>query len=221
MPAPRRRRRAEPRKQPQQPRSRDTVEVILTAAERVLARHGLGGLTTARIAEVAGLSVGSLYQYFPNKEAICGAMIERTTEQYHQVLVAALAAVRAMPFEPAFRSVIAGLLQAYRHNARVHAGLLDMVPLSGRDALYRHMLARHAGAIADALRERGDEVRRPPDLVAHVLMSAADGVTRAIAAEPDDARIDDLIREVVDMGVAYLRPQGASRSRRHAPPSRA
>ena len=199
------RRRAEPRKQPKQPRSRDTVEVILTAAERVLSRHGLAGLTTARIAEVAGISVGSLYQYFPNKEAICGAMIERTNEQYQQVLVAALASVRAMPFEPAFRGVIAGLLQAYRHNARVHAGLLEMVPLTGRDALYRRMLARHAEAIADSLRARGDEVRGPADLVAYVVMSAADGVTRAIAAEPDDARIDDLIREVVDMGIAYMR----------------
>lgn len=202
-------RRTAPRKQPQQPRSRDTVEVILTAAERILARDGLDGLTTARIAELAGISVGSLYQYFPNKEAICGALIERTTEQYYQVLVTALATVRAMPFEPAFRGVIAGLLQAFRHNARAHAGLLEMVPLSGREVLYRHFLARHASAIAEALRGRGDEVRRPPELVAHVLMSAADGVTRAIAAEPDAARIDDLIREVVDMGIAYLRTPSA------------
>src|SRR5262249_7430578 len=142
---------------------------------------------------VAGISVGSLYQYFPNKEAICGAMIERTTERYHELLATALAAVRAMPYDVAFRAVIGGLLQAFRHNARVHAGLLGMIPLSGRDAMYRRILARHSSAIAEALRERGDEVRGPPELVAHVVMSAADGVTRTIAAEPDDDRVDDLI----------------------------
>jgi AcrR family transcriptional regulator len=68
---------ARPRKTPLQERSRNTVEVIVEAAARILTKEGAGALSTNRIAEVAGVSVGSLYQYFPNREAIVAALIER------------------------------------------------------------------------------------------------------------------------------------------------
>lgn len=65
-----------PRKAPLQARSSATVQVILQAATRVLSKESLAGFNTNRIAEVAGVSVGSLYQYFPNKEALVTALIE-------------------------------------------------------------------------------------------------------------------------------------------------
>jgi AcrR family transcriptional regulator len=67
-----------PRKAPRQSRSQATVEVILEAATRVLAKESLAGFNTNRVAEVAGISIGSLYQYFPNKAALIAALIERT-----------------------------------------------------------------------------------------------------------------------------------------------
>jgi AcrR family transcriptional regulator len=60
-----------------QSRSQATVAAILEAAARVLARQSLPGFNTNRVAEVAGVSIGTLYQYFPNKEALIGALIER------------------------------------------------------------------------------------------------------------------------------------------------
>jgi AcrR family transcriptional regulator len=66
-----------PRKAPVQSRSQATVTAILEAAARVLARQSLPGFNTNRVAEVAGVSIGTLYQYFPNKEALIGALIER------------------------------------------------------------------------------------------------------------------------------------------------
>jgi AcrR family transcriptional regulator len=66
-----------PRKAPVQSRSQATVQAILEAAARVLARQSLPGFNTNRVAEVAGVSIGTLYQYFPNKEALVGALIER------------------------------------------------------------------------------------------------------------------------------------------------
>jgi AcrR family transcriptional regulator len=66
-----------PRKAPLQSRSHATVAAILEAAARVLARQSLSGFNTNRVAEVAGVSIGTLYQYFPNKEALIGALIER------------------------------------------------------------------------------------------------------------------------------------------------
>ena len=65
------------RKSPRQARSRETVEVLLEAATRVLVEAGFEGASTNRIARVAGVSVGSLYQYFPNKAAIVRMLIER------------------------------------------------------------------------------------------------------------------------------------------------
>lgn len=63
---------------PRQQRSAATVEVILEAATRVLARESLEGFNTNRVAAVAGVSVGSVYQYFPNKTALVSALIDRT-----------------------------------------------------------------------------------------------------------------------------------------------
>ncbi|GAC1629228.1 MAG: TetR/AcrR family transcriptional regulator [Nevskia sp.] len=68
-----------PRK-PRQTRSKATVDSIVEAGFLALARHGLSGTTTRHIAEIAGLSVGSLYEYFANKEAVYAAMNERLTE---------------------------------------------------------------------------------------------------------------------------------------------
>ncbi|CAD6511841.1 TetR/AcrR family transcriptional regulator [Paraburkholderia metrosideri] len=70
-----------PRKSPVQRRSAQTVEAILEAAARILEAHGLNGYTTNAVAERAGVSIGSLYQYFPNRDALTVALIERETAQ--------------------------------------------------------------------------------------------------------------------------------------------
>src|SRR5271165_1676775 len=64
----------QPRKLPSQPRSEETVEAILQAAAQVFERHGYAAGTTNRIAERAGVSIGTVYQYFPNKDAILVAL---------------------------------------------------------------------------------------------------------------------------------------------------
>ena len=69
--------RTTPRKRPSQERSRATVDTILDATARVLIHAGFDGLTTNAVATKAGVSIGSLYQYFPNKEAMVSALIER------------------------------------------------------------------------------------------------------------------------------------------------
>src|SRR5687767_2940785 len=66
-----------PRKKPQQRRSRDTIETIFEAAIQVLLANGFEKTTTIQIAERAGVSIGSLYQYFPNKRALLSAIVRR------------------------------------------------------------------------------------------------------------------------------------------------
>ena len=81
-----------PRKAPRQARSRKTRDAILVAAGGILAREGLRGLTTNHVARAAGISIGSLYQYYPNKQAIIGALL---TESRAAVLAGMEAAAEA------------------------------------------------------------------------------------------------------------------------------
>src|SRR3954462_16010347 len=87
-PAPRR---LSPRKTPSQPRSLHTVETILEGAAHILERLGLEGYTTNAIAAHAGVSIGSLYQYFPTKDAVTIALIERESAGIAHEVIAALA----------------------------------------------------------------------------------------------------------------------------------
>jgi AcrR family transcriptional regulator len=74
------------RREPKQRRARQTVEAVLDAVVRILKREGVNAVTTNRIAEVAGVSIGSVYQYFPDKRAIFVALHERHIEQIDRVV---------------------------------------------------------------------------------------------------------------------------------------
>jgi AcrR family transcriptional regulator len=78
--------RASTRREPKQRRSRQTVDDVLEAVPRVLRRHGAEAITTNRVAEAAGVSIGSLYQYFPDKQAIFMALHERHVDGVRQVI---------------------------------------------------------------------------------------------------------------------------------------
>src|ERR1700742_4874000 len=82
-----------PRKNASQERSRATVEALVDATARILVKEGFDKASTNRIAEVAGVSVGSLYQYFPSKEALVAAVIERHQQEIMQVVRGELAEV--------------------------------------------------------------------------------------------------------------------------------
>jgi len=133
MPAARRRTSLKPRKIPRQERAADTVAAILEAAARILERHGLRGYNTNAVAERAGVSIGSLYQYFPNKDALTAALIGRETETL-------LADIAAVPAAAGYRAGVAALVRAaIAHQLRrpALARLLDFeerrLPLRERD----------------------------------------------------------------------------------------
>src|SRR5438093_9899970 len=94
-----------PRKNASQERSRATVDALVEATARILVREGFDKASTNRIAEQAGVSIGSLYQYYPSKEALVAAVIDRHNQQLRQVVRAALAEVAALPIEQAVRKL--------------------------------------------------------------------------------------------------------------------
>src|SRR3954452_9973154 len=82
-----------PRRKPSQERSHQTVEAILEAAAQVFERHGYAAGTTNRIAERAGISIGSLYQYFPGRDAILIAIVDRHIDEGAAALAPVLASL--------------------------------------------------------------------------------------------------------------------------------
>ena len=109
--------RTTPRKRPRQARSRATVDSVLEATARVLVKRGFDGLTTNLVAEAAGVSIGSLYQYFPNKAALVGALIEKHVEDMTSLALSELTRAAQLPMPAAIRSVI----EAITHRATLFA----------------------------------------------------------------------------------------------------
>lgn len=112
-----------PRKMPRQSRSRDTVEAILGAAARVLERESLEGFNTNRVAEMAGVSVGSVYQYFPNKDALMAALIERAQAALAGEVEAVVGRTDGLPLEAALESVAKAVVEQQYGTPRLAAAI--------------------------------------------------------------------------------------------------
>src|SRR3982751_1734405 len=121
-----------PRKIAAQERSRATVDALVEATARILVKEGFDKASTNRIAEVAGVSVGSLYQYFPGKEALVAAVIERHQREIKQTVHGELEEVLAQPVERAVRRLVAMAVRAHRVDPRLHRVLAEQIPRVGK-----------------------------------------------------------------------------------------
>jgi AcrR family transcriptional regulator len=111
------------RKAPRQARSRATVEAILEAATRILETEGLAGLGTNRIAEYAGVSIGSLYQYYPARDAILAELVRRMRLSMSDRLLTAIADAAELPLEEAVPKMLRAALHQHETNPRLTAAL--------------------------------------------------------------------------------------------------
>src|SRR5499425_541533 len=102
-----------PRKSASQERSRSTVDALVEATARILTKEGYDRASTNKIAEVAGVSIGTLYQYFPSKEALVEAVIERHTQELSEVGQTALLKVAARPIDVAMRELVRAAIDAH------------------------------------------------------------------------------------------------------------
>src|SRR5580658_7754149 len=115
-----RKRMLEARKAPGQARSKETVNVILEASARILESEGLRGFNTNAIAAKAGVSVGSLYQYFPNKDAILLALINRFEDATQAATLEALRSGRGLPLKPSLRLFVRALVVMHYRRPRLN-----------------------------------------------------------------------------------------------------
>ena len=195
------------RKAPRQQRSRATVDVIVEAAARVLGRRGWARFTTNEIAAVAGVSVGSLYQYFPNKLAIAEAIRQRHLDEVLRVLSAADEQSETLALEQRVGRFIDGVIAAHSIDQALHHVLVDEVPLGARSSYVAFEAAyqrRYRGLLA-AADERSDDDGAV--MAARMLSSAVEGVVHS-AAGRNELGSAALRTELVRLIRAYLRDRG-------------
>jgi AcrR family transcriptional regulator len=197
-----------PRKRPSQARSKATVEAILVAAAQIFRRQGYAGATTDRIAERAGVSVGSLYQYFPNKDAILVALTERHVDAgfalVRELLAETLSDVPAL--EPLLRRFVVAMITLHEREPELHRVLFEEAPLP---ASLRRQLRRRENELATevaALLEVHPEVRmRDPRLTAYVLVQSVDAlIHNFILHPPEGIDAESLTGETVRMLYLHL-----------------
>ena len=165
-----------PRKRPQQERSRITVDAILEAAAQVFDAGGHASLTTTAVAERAGVSVGTLYQYFPDRDALVSGLVERWEAEKRAALQAAFARARQRPLAEAADLLVGALAETVARDPDPSALLLGGIAV-GWQARLDGALDEMAEAVAGLLRERAAEAPlADPGLAAFVLVHAVVGV---------------------------------------------
>ncbi len=125
-------RRLQLRKEPAQGRSRATVDAILEAAARVLVERGYEEMNTNLVAEAAGVSVGSLYQYFPHKDSLIAELIDRRADAEREFMAQWIAGLEPTSLEVVFERVVRGTLAFRATDPEVHGALLRQMPHIGR-----------------------------------------------------------------------------------------
>lgn len=175
-----------PRKKPIQTRSTVTVDAIVEATVRILRQDGWAACTTTRIAALAGVSVGSLYQYFPNRNAIAVEIIRQRTRTYLAAVLAADLAGAASPGEAIDRAIAAFVIEK-RNGLDVSLALRDALPeVQGRQTIIEEA-RRSVPALQAKLAAAGAGIAEPMRLA--VALAAVEGAVWEMI-EQDTAAIE-------------------------------
>ncbi|HKN16758.1 MAG TPA: TetR/AcrR family transcriptional regulator [Candidatus Sulfotelmatobacter sp.] len=190
------------RKEPRQARARTTVEAILEAAARILDRQGWGRFTTNAVADAAGVSIGSLYQYFPNKLALVEAILRC---HFDDVLGALRIADEHTSRRARIEGLISGMIAAHSIHPSLHRVLLEDVPRGKiSKSVHQQFESEYSNLYAKliAASERSGPNPRS-EVRAHVLSSAIEGVVHD-AARGGTLNSPALKQELVHLVDAYL-----------------
>lgn len=199
-----------PRKRASQERSRATVDALIEATARILVRDGFDRASTNRIAQEAGVSVGSLYQYYPGKEALVAAVAERHAEDLMAVVRKALAAVADQPLEAATRRLVAAAIEAHRVDPKLHRVLAEQTPRTGALANVEAFNSDTYRLFRTYLEGRRDELRVVDlEVAAFVCVTSIEALTHTAVLHRADLLSDEAVETLVDeatrLVVGYLR----------------
>ncbi|MGW0005337.1 TetR/AcrR family transcriptional regulator [Nocardia grenadensis] len=222
-----------PRKTPRQQRSEFTFDTILDAAARLFQQLGYAATTTNKVAELAGVSIGTLYHYVPNKDALLYALADRHLRQATAALLTETASLRCAgpPLEETVHRLITSVADLHRTQPQMHRLLFDRSPRTPEGlARLRELEERLAAEVAYHLRRL--EVGGPdPDLNALLFVQAVEAQVHGAVLDPPEGRTtDECLAAVIAFWTRSLRdwrrPTGSAdfrggAGRRDPPPANA
>jgi AcrR family transcriptional regulator len=201
----------DPRKTPKQGRARATYDAILEAAAHIIAGHGLAAFNTNAVAERAGVSIGSLYQYFPNKDALMAALIQRQQEAQLATLQAAAEMVGSeRTLEKVVRSLVRAAMQHHRENDLLASAIDHEEARLPVDALLSSYLEK-AGVVVEVMLERFQH--EIPDIMPKAAARTLPALVRSVTDAWANLRPPQLEKaedEAVRAVLGYLRVGGES-----------
>ena len=169
----------EPRKTPVQTRATVTVEAICEATIQVLLTHGADRLTTTRVAQRAGVSVGTLYQYYPNKRSLLFAVFEDHMDKVSRAVEVACEDACDKPMSEMIRRVVEAYVDAKMQRADISVALYKVAPDVGGPALLKRTGQRLRKAIESMLLTAPDLKLSPDRFAIDIILSAMSGAMRS------------------------------------------
>lgn len=197
----------EPRKLPRQRRSKAMVDTILEATVRVLLARGYQGTTTIAVAERAGVSVGSLYQYFPNKDSLIAALLKGHMAEVLGCLDEALEAADGRDLEGALRMIIRAGITAHRTHPALHKILVEQVPRVGQMKSMLNISRAVTRRLAKWFKDHSALSVAHPERAAFMVETVVEGLTHRVIIEKahniSDRELED---EATRLLLSYLAP---------------
>jgi AcrR family transcriptional regulator len=207
-----------PRKKPTQARAQATVEAILRATAHILRTAGWDACNTNAVAKRAGVSIGSLYQYFPSKEALVAALAEEHANQGLGVLLDAVSAAPqvtdspsrrelAPSFEGTVRHYIRAMVALHAVDPKLHRVLVEQVPrLKGGLDVVRRVSTQSAALVRSWLETQRKHVRAVDlDVATFILVTAVESVAHLqVLDRPPQLDQDALVEELSELVLGYL-----------------
>ncbi len=197
-----------PRKIASQERSRATVDALIEATARILVKEGFDKASTNRIAEVAGVSVGSLYQYYPGKEALVAAVIDRHNQEIMQVVRGALAEVASQPIEKAVRRLVTVAIEAHRIDPKLIASLQSRYRARDGSRMWKPSIAKPTRSSRPTSRDTAMSFAYDLDLAAFVCVTSIEALAHTAVLHHAERMSDEVVETLVDettrLVVGYL-----------------
>ena len=195
----------EPRKSPVQARSAASVDAILEATIQVLLKVGKDRLTTTRVSSRAGVSVGTLYQYFPNKSALLQAVLRRHLEEVTGGIEFACKEQRGRTLREMVTALISAFLAAKIRDAKTSVALYSVSSDVDGAKIVQQTGVRSNKAIVQMLMTSCDPLTTDPQLVASMLQGMMVGVSRRLLESGAlEEQFEILRRELIFVACAYV-----------------
>jgi AcrR family transcriptional regulator len=202
----------EPRKTPIQARSTVTVEAISEAAIQVLLRDGAERLTTTRVAGRAGVSVGTLYQYYPNKQSLLFGVLEHHMNNVAARVEAACESACHKPLAEMIRDMVEAFVDAKMERADISVALYRVSAGVGGPTLIKRIGQRSRKAV-EAMLQTAPDTKSPPDQFAiDIMLAAMAGAMRSLLeAGPTSATVRKSREQLVLLCQSYMAAATAKR----------